>query len=48
MTQKPGWMGALLPPLLLALAGWIYGGMVVSRDRQTVEAPAAGAARAAG
>jgi hypothetical protein len=38
MTQKPGWIGALVPPLLFALIGWIYGGMLVSRDRETLEA----------
>ena len=48
MTQKPGWIGALVPPLLLALLGWIYGGMVVSRDRQAVEGAGTPVASAAG
>jgi hypothetical protein len=47
MTQKPGWIGALIPPLLFALIGWIYGGMLVSRDREVLEAapPVASPAR---
>jgi hypothetical protein len=33
MTQKPaGWLGALLPPLALALVGWLYGASLLQRD----------------
>jgi hypothetical protein len=47
MTQKPGgWIGALVPPLALALVGWVYGGTLVQRDRQAVPAAAEGAASA--
>jgi hypothetical protein len=48
MTQKPGWIGSLVPVVLLALIGWIYGGMLVLRDREVVEASAPSGATAAG
>jgi hypothetical protein len=48
MTQKPGWLGAVVPLLVFALLGWLYGGTLVSRDRQASQAaqePVASAAR---
>jgi hypothetical protein len=47
MTQKPGWAGSLVPPIVLAILGWIYGGTVVQRDR-TVRAGASEVAAARG
>jgi hypothetical protein len=39
MTLKPGtWIGALVPPLALAVAGWLLGGTLV-QGRQAVPAP---------
>jgi uncharacterized membrane protein len=40
MTQKAGWIGSLVPPLLLGLLGWVYGGMLASRDQAASESPA--------
>jgi hypothetical protein len=38
MTHKPvGWVGCLLPVLLLAGLGWLYGGSSAGRDRADVQ-----------
>jgi hypothetical protein len=37
MTQKPGWTGSLLAPILLAAIGWVYGGALAARDRAAVQ-----------
>lgn len=36
MTQKPGWTGALVAPLVLGVIGWIYGGALAAKDREAV------------
>jgi hypothetical protein len=38
MTQKPGWTGALVAPLVLGVIGWIYGGALAAKDREAVRA----------
>jgi hypothetical protein len=46
MTQKPGWTGALVAPLVLGVIGWIYGGALAAKDREASRAGEAAVAQA--